>query len=281
MWNALPQLIHEQGSLNLTSRCLWGHCQLLFMIRGKYSGLEFTWKIVVGELVGVGVDVAVNVPITRRGDALLSGILNAFSMSDKYPDFLTLAAAEPAQAYAILVRDTGGPLAVAAPHGGGIEPGTSEIALAIAGGDFSYYQFEGKKSDGNHDLHITSARFDEPRCLGLLRSARLVLTVHGEDSPEPVVYLGGGYTAAFAAVHGALEPHGFIVREHANRQLQGVQSANICNLGRLGAGLQLELSLGLRRTFFQSLTHAGRKQPRPRLAEFGRLVRHALLQMVL
>ena len=199
-------------------------------------------------------------------------------MLDKYPNFAALASAEPADAYSILVRNAGIPVVVAAPHAGGIEPGTSEIALAIAGNDLSYYLFEGKKAQGNGELHITSSNFDEPQCLALLSAACIVLTVHGEDSEAEVVYLGGRHTAAIASVRAALEPHGFAVREHSNPQLQGLNSRNICNIGRIGAGVQLELSGGLRRSFFQSLSRTGRKKPTPRLSQFSALVRHALLE---
>jgi poly-gamma-glutamate hydrolase-like protein len=61
--------------------------------------------------------------------------------------------------------------ALVAPHGGGIEPGTSELADAIAASDLSFYTFEGLKPSGNTDLHITSTRFDEPMCLTLLASS--------------------------------------------------------------------------------------------------------------
>ncbi len=198
---------------------------------------------------------------------------------DKYPNYAALAAAEPAGAFVIRVRATRSAIVVAAPHGGGIEPGTSEIALALAGDDWSYYLFEGKKSDGNHDLHLTSARFDEPQGRGLLSAGRLVLTVHGADSAEAIVYLGGRHTAAVRAVRAALEPAGFAVQTHADPWLQGTEATNICNLGSAGAGVQLELSLGLRRTFFQSLTRAGRQQPTPRLAEFSARVRQGALQV--
>ena len=200
-------------------------------------------------------------------------------MPDKYPNFAALAAAEPATAYSILVRSMGSPVVVAAPHGGAIEPGPSEIALAIAAADLSCYLFEGRKSDGNHDLHLTSARFDEPQGLALLSAGRMVVTVHGEDSDGECVYLGGRHTAAVASVRAVLEPRGYRVQVHANPQLQGLQSRNICNLGLKGAGVQMELSLGLRETFFQSLTRSGRKQPTPRLAQFGALVRQGVLQM--
>src|SRR5215207_4035760 len=59
---------------------------------------------------------------------------------------------------------------VIAPHGGGIEPGTSELCLAVAGYHpatldatppggvtFDYWMFEGLRRTGNGDLHVTSA----------------------------------------------------------------------------------------------------------------------------
>lgn len=42
------------------------------------------------------------------------------------------------------------------PHGGGIEPGTSELCLAIAGPDYDYWMFGGIMSSGNGLPHITS-----------------------------------------------------------------------------------------------------------------------------
>jgi phage replication-related protein YjqB (UPF0714/DUF867 family) len=58
-------------------------------------------------------------------------------------------------------------IAIIAPHGGGIEPGSSTIARAIAGEDINMYLFEGiKVAKGNAIVHIASHHFDEPRCLG-------------------------------------------------------------------------------------------------------------------
>jgi Poly-gamma-glutamate hydrolase len=85
-----------------------------------------------------------------------------------------------------LVRRARPKFALVAPHGGGIEPGTSELADAIAGSDLSFYTFEGLKSSGNTDLHITSTRFDEPMCLTLLASSSVVVTLHGEHSTKTV-----------------------------------------------------------------------------------------------
>jgi phage replication-related protein YjqB (UPF0714/DUF867 family) len=198
-------------------------------------------------------------------------------MTDKYQNFASLAAAEPAAAFSISVRDAGTPIAIAAPHGGKIELGTSEIARAVAADDLSYYVFEGFKAHGNRDLHITSANFDEPQCLCLLRAAYTVVTVHGEDSEHEVVYLGGRDLAALASLRRTLAECGFTAREHANPRLQGVHPSNICNIGRSGAGVQLELSRGLRRSLFASLFGAGPEQPTGSLARFTEAVRRALL----
>jgi phage replication-related protein YjqB (UPF0714/DUF867 family) len=202
-------------------------------------------------------------------------------MSDKYANFEALRASEPKDAYAICFRDANSPIVVVAPHGGGIEPGTSEIALSIAGEMFSYYLFEGKKARGNAELHITSANFDEPQCLALLRATRIVVTVHGEGSDSETVYLGGRHTAAKAAVCAALEMHAFDVREHENSQIQGAQAGNICNAGLAGQGLQFELSRGLRSSFFHDLTSEGRKKPTPLLTTFSAAVQNALKEIEL
>ena len=59
-------------------------------------------------------------------------------MADKYPDFDTLSRHETAGVdYQILARRSRAGFAIVAPHGGGIEPGTSEIADAIGLADYS------------------------------------------------------------------------------------------------------------------------------------------------
>jgi phage replication-related protein YjqB (UPF0714/DUF867 family) len=68
---------------------------------------------------------------------------------------------------------------ILAPHGGGIEHDTSDIALAIAGENFNLYLFEGIKAKGNADLHVTSTRFDEASCLDILSVCDLVVAIHG------------------------------------------------------------------------------------------------------
>ena len=197
-------------------------------------------------------------------------------MQDKYADFASLARSESDGSFAVRIRDLATHAIIVALHGGGIEPGTSEIALAVAGPDLSYYVFEGLKSGGNADLHISSARFDEPRCLEMVSRARLVVAIHGEASDTPAVFLGGGDEGLQSRLRATLEEAGFSVRCHPDPRLQGSHPRNICNLGSARAGVQLELGLGLRRQLFRSLDRRGRTQPSPSLARFASAVRRAL-----
>jgi phage replication-related protein YjqB (UPF0714/DUF867 family) len=163
-----------------------------------------------------------------------------------------------------------------APHGGGIEPGTSEIAEHIAGEDLSLGLFEGRKPRGNGVLHITSTHFDEPRCLALVRSAQNVIAVHGERGDAPTVYLGGLDTVLAEAVRTSLVAAGFHVETHADQRLQGTVSRNICNQGVRGVGVQMEIAAGLRRTFFKSLRANDRATTTEALRRFSNAVRAGL-----
>jgi phage replication-related protein YjqB (UPF0714/DUF867 family) len=196
---------------------------------------------------------------------------------DKYKSFEELKRAEPPGSYVIVPRRRDSTVVVVAPHGGGIEPGTSEIAHAIAGEEFSYYLFEGHKPTGNRDLHITSSRFNEPQAFALTSSARFVLTVHGEATKDAIVYVGGLDVEVKRGLSDALQASGYFVREHANVALRGQDKLNICNAGTTGLGVQLELSFGLRRSFFASLTREGRAHPTDRLAPFAATIRGVLL----
>src|SRR6516164_796655 len=137
-------------------------------------------------------------------------------------------------------------IAVVAPHGGAIEEGTSEIARAVAGSEFNLYLFEGLRASGSYAaLHLTSHCFDEPRCLALLSACDHVVTIHGCRGSTPRALLGGldlglkkMIADAIAAV--GIEPHLVGHPYHA------VHPRNICNRGRRGAGVQIELTSALR-----------------------------------
>ena len=188
-------------------------------------------------------------PNHRRGSlSPLGNVPPVRHPGDKYRNFAELAAAErPGIDFSIRALKRPSSVAIVAPHGGNIEQGTSEITWALAGNTYSAYSFDGTKERRNGDLHITSTRFDEPQCMALLADSATVLTVHGERSPGEVVFVGGLDAARCELLCQALTDHGFVVRRHENAALQGTHASNICNKGRSGRGIQLELSRGLRR----------------------------------
>lgn len=180
-------------------------------------------------------------------------------MPDKYRSYDQLASAEAeGVAYTVVTREQSADTVIVAPHGGNIEPGTTELALAIAGTEFSCYSFVGLKPEKNSGLHITSTRFDEPRCLAMISRARRVITLHGERSQAQVLYTGGRDAQLIGQYEESLRAQGFEVAEHDNPLLQGTSARNICNQGTTGAGVQLELGRGLRAALFQSLDEQGR-----------------------
>jgi phage replication-related protein YjqB (UPF0714/DUF867 family) len=109
-------------------------------------------------------------------------------MKDKYKSFNELAQHEiEGQDFEISYRETGSIFVVIAVHGGAIESGTSEIADAIAGKNFSFYTFRGIKKHGNTELHIASIYFDEPRAVSLLKRTKFAITVHGRNKKDQIV----------------------------------------------------------------------------------------------
>lgn len=196
-------------------------------------------------------------------------------MGRKYATYAELRRVER-QGLDYRIRCRTGPSAVAvmAPHGGEIEPGTTEIAEAVAGRDHGFYSFEAMKPSGNMDLHIPSTLFDEPEGLRMASGAATVLTIHGCREPDPVVLVGGLDGRLRQAVASALEQCGFRVRE--DPRLPGRSPANLCNRGRNGGGVQVEVSRGLRRTLFPGLSSADRETPLPSFERFVAALRKAL-----
>ncbi len=136
---------------------------------------------------------------------------------------------------------------ILAPHGGGIEPGTTEIAEAIADSQYSFYAFEGIKPRGNRVLHITSTRFDEPLAFKLVKKASKILAIHGcKGDTEEIVYLGGLDKKLKRKLGKSLKAAGFRAENPQNSQLKGKNSHNICNRGQTGKGVQLEITRKLR-----------------------------------
>ncbi len=169
------------------------------------------------------------------------------------------------------------PTAVVAIHGGGIEPGTSEIARAIAGDDLSSYLFEGIKGRDNRLLHVGSTLFDDPCCLDLLARAETVVSIHGSGRPDPLVVVSGLADDLVVRLIENLKGEGF-PSEHDRGAGAGSSPANVCNRGRSGRGVQVEVSQGMRRLLFRGLTRQARREVTPAFWRFVAAVRAAVVR---
>lgn len=171
--------------------------------------------------------------------------------------FTQLAEADPfALRYRLYVRDLNTRVLIMAPHGGCIEPGTSEIARVLAGNNYSLYCFEGLNCKAENNLHLTSTFFDEPVALKLTHKVDTIVAIHGYRSQKHQVEVGGLDTGLQQRLVSALTDAGFnaVVGSHG---LAGVHPNNICNRGRTSMGVQLEISDALRKTMFAGFTAIG------------------------
>jgi phage replication-related protein YjqB (UPF0714/DUF867 family) len=169
---------------------------------------------------------------------------------------------------------------VIAPHGGGIEFGTSELCLAVAGYSpatlevppgtgvtYDYWMFEGLRPSDNGVLHVTSTHCDDRVALSLCGQALNVLALHGcsttqaELPDDAEVVLVGGLNdtvkvrllAEFAAA--GLEAIDAVDHESLN----GDDPTNITNRTLLGMGGHLEITGPMRAAMFTVNTRAQRR----------------------
>jgi phage replication-related protein YjqB (UPF0714/DUF867 family) len=196
---------------------------------------------------------------------------------DRYANFAALCAAEVrGEDFRIYTAAAEAAVAIIAPHGGKIERGTSEIAKAAAGDTYRVYSFEGTKAANNRHLHITSTNFDEPEGVKLVAECDQVVAIHGCEGGERTIFLGGRDTALKDAVRAELERAGIATGVHPNADLQGLSRRNICNRGRSGRGVQLEISPDLR-DIVRADTDAGRAT----LASLAGCIRRAIAKQPL
>jgi phage replication-related protein YjqB (UPF0714/DUF867 family) len=177
-------------------------------------------------------------------------------------------------------RTDGGTRAVIlAPHGGGIERGTSELCLAVAGYHpanlpitppagvtYDYWMFEGIREAGNADLHVTSTGCDDLVAVSLCAGALGALSLHGfkpenvhRPPDEQVVFVGGCDDLLRPLLLEALDDVDLPVEAAGDGELDGDSVCNIVNRTLRGRGAQLELSEPLRDTMFGKNTRPGRK----------------------
>ena len=199
-------------------------------------------------------------------------------MRDKYANYDELCTREELNKdYRISWRRGETNSIIIAPHGGNIEPGTTELADAIAGKTHSFYAFEGIKPTTNRDLHITSTSFDEPQGIHLVQESIHVLALHGCTGLDQMVYIGGLDAALKESIQKKLVQSGFKTGEHDNPELQGINPYNICNRGKKGQGVQLELSAGLRKNMFHSLRAKDRGKKTEMFEKFVLAIKKALI----
>ncbi|SFJ16690.1 poly-gamma-glutamate hydrolase family protein [Thermoflavimicrobium dichotomicum] len=194
--------------------------------------------------------------------------------------------------------DPGFETVIIAPHGGSIEIGTTELALATAGytSDFNgttetaevydYFIFNGLNQRGeNQRLHVTSTRYDDPIALELIENSMRTLAYHGCRDLQPT----GGYDGYQACLIGGrdidlmekirrhLAEEGFHAWITRDKRLRGHSSKNLINRNKQAKGVQLELTTSLRWSFFANHTRSQRrKTTTPDFWKFVNAVRRAL-----
>ncbi len=139
------------------------------------------------------------------------------------------------------------PLLIMAPHGGKIEPGTSQLAEKIAGRDFWFYAFEGiRKRENYRRLHIPSTFFNEPTWKVISRMVYSTVTIHGLNTNEKTIILGGRYKDGCYLVKNVLEEHGFSVTFSSRLDIAGMSKKNVVNINQSGKGIQVEIGRAIR-----------------------------------
>jgi phage replication-related protein YjqB (UPF0714/DUF867 family) len=154
---------------------------------------------------------------------------------------------------------------ITAIHGGGIEGGTSEVALAVAGyhpatfatatdalGLHDFWTFEGLLSSGNTHLHVTSTKYDEPIALELVQNARRCISVHGcsDDDANGKLQIGGLDAELKEILLEELTQAAIPAEMSTNPALNGSDPANICNKTQITRGLHLEMGTTYRASLF-------------------------------
>lgn len=170
---------------------------------------------------------------------------------------------------------------VLAIHGGGIEKGTSEIALATAGyhpatlvpavdglGLHDFWLFEGLLSGGNGRLHVTASNYDDPIALKLVTNARRCISLHGcsddqakvaDAPPDGIIQIGGRDHKLRDIVLDELTAAGIPAEITTDPLLDGDLCDNIANQTKVRGCAQLEMGTHFRESLFGTDTRAQRK----------------------
>ena len=163
---------------------------------------------------------------------------------------------------------------VMAIHGGGIEAGTSEIALATAGFDpatlmqsadglgiHDFWLFEGLLPRGNGRLHVTASNYDDPIATELVRNANRCISLHGctDRQANGRIQLGGLDIELRDIVLEELTAAHLEAEIATNPLLDGSRPDNVANKTRTGGCAQLEMGTSFRSSLFGINTRPRRR----------------------
>lgn len=164
---------------------------------------------------------------------------------------------------------------VMAIHGGGIERGTSEIALAVAGyhpntlatsvdglGLHDFWVFEGLLPSDNRKLHVTASHYDEPIATELVQNARRCISLHGclDSQANGKIQIGGLDLELRDIVLEELTIAGIPAEITTNKMLRGESPDNIANKTKILGCVQLEMGTSYRSSLFDTNTQPKRKK---------------------
>lgn len=147
----------------------------------------------------------------------------------------------------VLVTRPRSSIVVLAPHGGRLENHTDAIAEALARDDFSLYCFRSRLGRHGPNLHITSHRFDDPDCVAMVAAHRWAVAIHGCSTVGERVFLGGRDEKLVEDLAHSLTRSG-IRTDVTGHRYPGKHPHNIVNRSASGMGVQIELSMPLRRS---------------------------------
>jgi phage replication-related protein YjqB (UPF0714/DUF867 family) len=169
---------------------------------------------------------------------------------------------------------------IIAPHGGGIEFGTSELCLAVAGYHpatlevtppggvpYDYWMFEGIRSSDNSQLHVTSTHCDDGVALSLCAGSLNVLAQHGcttkqaglDENAQAVLVGGRNALLKRALLLEFSEKEIWAIDAIDHGAINGDDQTNIANRTLLGMGGHLEITGPLRLAMFDKNTREDRK----------------------
>lgn len=145
------------------------------------------------------------------------------------------------------------------PHGGGIEPGTTEICEWFNRNGFSFYSFTGRGKNCK-ELHITSTHFDEPTLIKYLAKHNRSISFHGmtdymKKKFKADIFIGGLDAKLRESIKNNLQRNGYSVatsKDFPRSNLAAHDHCNVTNKCVEGRGVQIELSETIRKSFFKN-----------------------------